>query len=84
MPRAKTPEPTPVLSSDGVRIVVRQPLTLGHPHCVVARRDFTAGFIATPDGHGLIPGLTYIHKGQLGDDRSPFPLRRSSRRKCPG
>jgi hypothetical protein len=75
MPDIETPEPLPTPSYGGVggpRIV--QPLTLDHPHCMVATRAFTAGFIALLDGT-ISPGVTFIREGQLADDRGALVFR---------
>ena len=74
MPSLRNAHPSLVLSSDGIRIVLPQPLSIDSEHARVARRAFAANFITHPGGF-ISPGITSIREGQLGDDRSPLVLR---------
>ena len=75
MSRSKKPAPEPPLvTADGYRIVLGQPLSIDSEHARIATRDFAAYFVSHPGGF-ISPGITHVRKGSLADDRSPLVLR---------
>jgi hypothetical protein len=66
---APEPAPAPTLTSDGIPIRLPVPLTLDHPHAMVATDSFWVGFVSLPFGY-ISAGRTWVAAGQFGDDRS--------------
>ncbi len=73
-PMSRTPTPTPIVSSDGYQIILPKPLTLDHPHAMVAKAGFWSAFASLPDGR-IKAGRVWIREGQLADARSPMVRR---------
>jgi hypothetical protein len=69
--RKPKPAAPPTVSSDGVEMRVGVPLTLDHPHCVIATIDFWSSFGSFPDG-SVAAMPTQVRRGQLADDRGPL------------
>ena len=67
---------TPPPLTGGVPLSLPQPLTFAHAHAMVAKQDLWTSFV--PVAGGAIPGRTFVHAGQLADDRSALVQRHRS------
>jgi hypothetical protein len=63
---SKKPQPEPPTGP-----FIAKPITLDHPHAMVATEEFWAGFVSHPGGL-ISPGRTLVREGMLADDRSPL------------
>ena len=81
-PMSRKAPPTPIVSSDGIEIVLPKELTLDHEHAMVAKAGFWSAFASLPGGR-IKAGRVWIREGQLADARSPLVRRQRDRWRKP-